>query len=86
MDSARYKLLWSEAISFLLLFIHKETSFCRIIFLTWRLTKIPFLQNLHVVSKILTSSVGIRGNGILDQKRNHIATSFTGKNKLKVFT
>ena len=34
----------------------------------------------------LTFSVGIWGNGILDEKRNHIAASFTGKNKLKVFT
>ena len=34
----------------------------------------------------LTSSVGIWGNGILDQKRKHIAVSFTERNKLKVFT
>ena len=34
----------------------------------------------------LTFSVGIWGNGILDEKRNHIAASFTGKSKLKVFT
>ena len=34
----------------------------------------------------LTFSAGIWGNGILDEKRNHITASFTRKNKLKVST
>ena len=34
----------------------------------------------------LTFSVAIWGNGILDEKRNHITASFMGKNKLKVST
>ena len=45
-----------------------------------------FAEFSRCYQNTLTSSVGVWGNVILDQKRNHIAASFTEKNKLKVFT
>ena len=50
-------------------------------------SKTFFLRNFHVVIKIhLPLPLKCEVKSILDQNRSHIVASFTGKNKLKVFT